>query len=294
MYDKHLNSFIAIAEAGSFSVAAERLFISRTALIQQMNLLENELGFRLFNRNNKGVTLTTAGVYFYEETVKLIKISNKVLKQCRDLDEKKGESIRIGILPNFTPVLLPEICRKFAELYPKIHLQFKEYSLEKYFLNFANNNFDITTEYMSGYVFEEPSYKFVKLTEDRHCCGVFPNHLLANKRRLTVRDLWGQKIMLYARGVTRADDKLREYILRNVPNVQLIDIQQYNSSLPLKCELENAILIYYSMYWESFSKLVTLALDVDFPIDIGLGYKVETSPPVKKFIDLAKDMFGVR
>lgn len=50
MYDKHLDSFIVIAESGSFSSAADKLFISRTALIQQINLLEKELGFQLFNR----------------------------------------------------------------------------------------------------------------------------------------------------------------------------------------------------------------------------------------------------
>ena len=70
MYDKHLDSFIVIAESGSFSSAADKLFISRTALIQQINLLEKELGFQLFNRHNKGVCLTPSGEYFYQEAKK--------------------------------------------------------------------------------------------------------------------------------------------------------------------------------------------------------------------------------
>lgn len=294
MYDKHLNSFFVIAEAGSFSIAADRLFISRTALIQQMNLFEKRLGFHLFKRHNKGVTLTGAGKYFYEESKKLIRITNKMLKQCRDLDEKNGETIRIGILPNFTAVFLPKICRRFTELYPKINLRFKEYLLEKYFLNFVNNYFDITTEYMSGYVFEDQGYNFVKLAEDKHCCGVFPTHPLAGKKFLSIRDLRGQKVMLYAHGITRADDKLREYIIKNVPDIELIDIHQYNSSLSLKCEVENMILIYYSMYWRSFPTLITLALDVDFPIDIGLGYKAESGAAVMNFIHLAQEMYCVK
>lgn len=294
MYDKHLNSFIVIAEAGSFSVAADRLFISRTALIQQINLLEREVGFHLFNRHNKGVTLTSAGKYFYEEAKKLIRTSNKILKQCRDMDEKNGETVRIGVLPNFTAVLLPKICRKFKDLYPKINLRFKEYLLEKYFLNFANHYFDITTEYMPGYVFEDRSYRFVKLAEDKHCCGVFPNHPLAGKKVLSIRDLRGEKVMLYAHGITRADDKLREYIIRNAPDIELVDIHQYNSSLPLKCEVEKFILIYYSMYWRSFPTLITIALDVDFPIDIGLGYRAESSAAVMNFIHLSQEMFCIQ
>ncbi len=70
MYNRHLDSFIIIAESGSFSSAAEKLFVSRTALIQQINLLEKDLGFQLFDRHNKGVSLTPAGKYFYQEAKK--------------------------------------------------------------------------------------------------------------------------------------------------------------------------------------------------------------------------------
>ena len=162
-YDRHLDSFIVIAESGSFSSAADKLFVSRTALIQQMNLLEKDLGFQLFDRHNKGITLTAAGQYFYQEAKKMIRASNRVLQRCRELEEKCAQSIRIGTLPNFTAVLLPQICRRFSELHPNVALEFIDYPLESYFKNFVNNNFDITTEYMSGYLFEEPGYSFIKL-----------------------------------------------------------------------------------------------------------------------------------
>lgn len=293
MYDRHLDSFIVIAESGSFSSAADKLFISRTALIQQINLLEKELGFQLFNRHNKGITLTPAGEYFYQESKKMIHRSNTVIMRCKELEEKSREVIRIGTLPNFRAELLPQICRKFTEKYPDITLQFIEYPLERYFKSFLNNQFDITTEYMCGYVFEDPGYSFVKLMEDTHCCGMSPRHPLARKERITVHDLHGQKIMMYARGITRADDRLRDYITAVAPDVRIIDIQNYGSSLPLKCELENLILIYYSMYWKSFPSLATLPMDItmDFPIDIGLGYRVDSGNAVKQFIDLAKSMY---
>ena len=293
MYDKHLDSFIVIAESGSFSSAADKLFISRTALIQQINLLEKELGFQLFNRHNKGVCLTPSGEYFYQEAKKVIHISNTVLMRCKELEERSRETIRIGTLPNFTAELLPQICRKFTEQYPNINLQFIEYPLERYFKNFLNNNFDITTEYMCGYMFEDHGYSFVKLMEDKHCCGMSPRHPLARKERITVHDLHGQKIMMYARGINRADDRLRDYIGAVAPDVQIIDIRHYGSSLPLKCELDNLILIYYSMYWKSFPSLATLPMDMtmDFPIDIGLGYRVDSNNAVKQFIGLAKSMY---
>lgn len=90
MYNKQLDSFIKIAEAGSFSSAADQLFISRSALIQQINLLEKELSFQLFDRHNKGVTLTPAGRYFYQEVQRLIADSKRTMQQCIALDKKTG------------------------------------------------------------------------------------------------------------------------------------------------------------------------------------------------------------
>ncbi len=78
------------------------------------------------------------------------------------------------------------ICRRFSGLHPNVALEFIDYPLESYFKNFVNNNFDITTEYMSGYLFEEPGYSFIKLMEDRHCCGMSPTHPLAMKKKITI------------------------------------------------------------------------------------------------------------
>ena len=104
----------------------------------------------------------------------------------------------------------------------------------------------------------------------------------------------GQSIVMYSHGITYADDCLREYLLQNVSGIDIIDITTYNRSLPLKCELSSFILIYYSMYWENFSPLKTIPLKLKkvFPIDIGLGYKVNCSLAVEKFIDEAKAIYN--
>jgi DNA-binding transcriptional LysR family regulator len=294
MYDTRMDSFIAIAEAGSFSAAAEKLFVSRTALIKQINLLEKNLELKLFDRHTKGVALTPSGKYFYIEAKKFIQLSNKILSSCRALEKKNGDSIRIGILPNFKAVLLPRICHKFIEKYPNVNMHFIEYPLENYFKNFESHHFDITTEYMMGYFFDNPDYKFVKLMEDTHCCGMSPNHPLANKKEITIEDLSNQKLIMYSRGITRADDKLRNYIEKNAPAATILDINYYDSSLPLKCELEGMILIYYSMYWESFPSLVSIPLhtSMHFPIDIGFGYNAEANNAVKLFIEFSKEILG--
>lgn len=294
MYDKHLESFIVVAETGSFSAAAEKLYISRTALIQQINLLEERVNIRLFVRHSKGVTLTSAGKLFFTEAKKIVRIAQRTLQRCHAMQE--ANIVRIGTLPNFAPEILPEICRLFSSKYPEYSILFIEYPLEEYFQRFQENLFDITTEYISGYIYNHPDYRILKLMEDKHCCGIPRGHPLAQKTIITVDDLAGQSIVMYARGITRADDQLRDYLMLHVSDIDIIDIPAYSSSLPLKCELSSYILIYYSMYWKNFESLVTVPLEIgiEFPIDIGLGYKVESLPAVEKFISVAKEAYPTK
>lgn len=291
VHDKHLESFIIVAETGSFSAAADKLYISRTALIQQINLLEERVGVRLLLRHSKGVTLTAAGKYFIMEAKKIVRISQRTLQRCQAMQQ--NNKVRIGTLPNFAPAILPDICRQFRKIHPEHEVQFVEYHLEEYFQRFQENMFDITTEYLSGYIFDHPDYRILKLLEDKHCCGVPRNHPLSEKSLITTEDLAGQSIVMYARGITRADDKLRDHLLRHVLDIDIIDINTYDRALPLKCELSNHILIYYSMYWENFAPLITVPLEIgiSFPIDIGLGYKADSSPAVGDFISVAKSVY---
>ena len=75
MYNKRLETFICVADLGSFSKAAEALYISSTAIIKQINLLEQELGLQLFERTHRGISLTKAGRSIYGDAKYLIQYS---------------------------------------------------------------------------------------------------------------------------------------------------------------------------------------------------------------------------
>ena len=67
--DRHLDAFWMVAEKGSFLGAAKALYISQPALTKQINRLEEQVGFRLFKRSNKGAVLTQAGERFLLENM---------------------------------------------------------------------------------------------------------------------------------------------------------------------------------------------------------------------------------
>ena len=81
MYNPQIKTFIVVADAGSFNKAAEQLFVSSTAIIKQMNLLEDHVGVRLFNRSHRGLSLTEAGEVFYKDAKHIIQYSENTIKR---------------------------------------------------------------------------------------------------------------------------------------------------------------------------------------------------------------------
>lgn len=75
MYNPQLETFIKVADAGSFNKAAEQSFITPTAVIKQINLLEAGLGVALFDRTHRGLTLTKAGKSLYRDSKYIIQIA---------------------------------------------------------------------------------------------------------------------------------------------------------------------------------------------------------------------------
>ena len=72
MYNHQLDTFIKVADSGSFNKASEELYVSPNAVMKQINLLENSLGFDLFVRTHRGVRLTPAGESLYRDAKYLI------------------------------------------------------------------------------------------------------------------------------------------------------------------------------------------------------------------------------
>ena len=85
MYNKYLEIFIQVADTGSFSKAAEKLYISSTAVMKQMNLMEQELGLDLLIRTNHGIKLTEVGKQIYKDCKFIIDYSNQAIKNAKKI-----------------------------------------------------------------------------------------------------------------------------------------------------------------------------------------------------------------
>lgn len=96
MYNKDLDIFKAVAETGSFSKAAQKCFITHTAVIKKMGNLETHFGATLFHRSTRGVTLTTAGQILYHHTLEIMDFASKAIAEIEAVQHKKHPILRIG------------------------------------------------------------------------------------------------------------------------------------------------------------------------------------------------------
>ena len=102
-----LRFFIAIADTGSFSSAAEKLHYAQPNLSNRIRLLEEELGEPLFYRYKRGVSLTSKGLVFYDYVKRVLLLSDEAVAAVRDMDQARGklmlgslEATALGDLPN--------------------------------------------------------------------------------------------------------------------------------------------------------------------------------------------------
>mgnify|MGYP000905337653 CR=1 FL=1 len=117
---------LRVAETGSFSKAAELLFISQPAISQSVKRLENELGVDLFRRESNSVTLTSAGKLFVEDGKAMVELSKRMKKRIFDVQNLKYGNISIGVSPFYEKFYLSKILPEFHKEYPGVDIEIVE------------------------------------------------------------------------------------------------------------------------------------------------------------------------
>lgn len=124
---RQLKYFIAVADCGSLSRAAKRLFIAQSALSQQMLQLEEMLKVPLFFRSPKGVTLTESGQAFYEHARAIMRqVNDAKAAALQPLADAPAGSVIIGIPPSVSDALALPLYQRARECFPRVEIVFAE------------------------------------------------------------------------------------------------------------------------------------------------------------------------
>ena len=290
MYNHQLDAFVKAAELGSFAKAAEAMYISSPALLQQINLLEARCGFKLFLRSNHGVKLTAAGKSLYEDAKTIIRLSNDALEKAARLAELSQNTVRVATSLLFKCRLLPDIWAKISEKCPDLKIEILPIPEKQ-------SQIDSVQEIGQRYDIREGIYcdtvldgtcQFLELQKTRFCCAVAKNHRLANAKRLTMEELNGEYLVMPIVGVSSEMDQFRTEIQQGHPTIHIIDSPYYGVDTFTLCEMNPYVLISQEVYADIHPDLVTIPLETQHTLPYGLMYANEPTPATKQFIQSIK------
>lgn len=289
MLNPQLETFVCAADSGSLAKAAEKLFISPTAAMKQINSLEHHLGLKLFDRTPQGVHLTPGGEIIYRDAKFLFEYSRRSIENAKQAMGSRDTTFCVG-----TSLLNP--AKPFMDLWYQASCEFPDYKL--HLVSFEDDHTGILSvisklgvnfDFLVG-VCDSRQWlsqcNMMPLGYYKKMCAVSREHPLAQKKVLEISDLYGQTLMMVAEGDSGTNDFIRNDLRRNHPQIRIEDTPHfYDISVFNHCAETRNVLLTLECWQDVHPGLVTLPVNWDYRIPYGLLYPLNPLADIKRFVD---------
>jgi LysR family hydrogen peroxide-inducible transcriptional activator len=188
-----LRYFLAVAQAGSFSRAAERCHVSQPSLSQQVTKLERRLRQRLFDRLGRRVVLTNAGRLLLDRATLIVSAVEDAERRMRDAESLEGGRLVIGAIPTIAPYLLPPALERFLRLHPNVELTVHEDVTSHLVTAAAAGDIDLA---LVALPVDDERLQSQHLLTEPLLLALPCNHRLCRRRRITIDDLREERFIL--------------------------------------------------------------------------------------------------
>lgn len=194
MTTKQIDYCIELAHTLNFSRAADNMFVSQPTFSYQIKLLEEEVGFDIFERSGKGAALTPAGAQFAAFLAGMREDLKRAIEQGQNFSARYQDSISISMMVRQAIYFLPEAMRLFADTNPKVQIT-PVFQYENYMESFLRNETDIL------FALKEQTKQIPGI----HVHELFESHIyliaqrgdpLAAKNLISEEDLYGRTLMV--------------------------------------------------------------------------------------------------
>lgn len=292
MYNPQLETFLRVADAGSFNKAAEKSYITPTAVIKQINLLEAELGVKLFERTHRGLHLTKAGKSLYQDTKYIIQYCRDSVTRAKNAMQEDTNVIRIGSSPMTPAQLLMQLWPKIQASCPSIKFEIIPFENTpenaREILANLGRNIDVIGGIFDETMLEVRGCEGFGLSREPFCCAVSIHHKLAEKAQLKIQDLYGENLLLMHRGWSHYVDRLRDDIWQNHSKIKIVDFDFYNMNIFNRCENSNDVLLAIPGWANVHPLLKVIPVEWDYTIPYGLLHSPQPTDTVKRFLAAAQ------
>jgi LysR family cyn operon transcriptional activator len=189
---RHLRYFLAVAEAESFSRAADRLGISQPSVSQQMRDLEAGLRVPLFQRRGKRILLTPKGLIFQEHARTVLRQLESFLEELnREPGQLRG-ALHLGVVPVLNVPLVPHLLGLFTADHPAISVVVEEISSTDIETALEEGRMDVGLGFMTRY---SPNLRYERLCTDEFALIVSEAHPWAKRRIVPFSELHQQRLL---------------------------------------------------------------------------------------------------
>lgn len=292
MYNHLLDTFIEVADNGSFLKASEKLFISPTAVMKQMNLLEQQIGVTLLIRTNQGIRLTDAGKSFYKDAKSMIQLSEKAIERAQKAQKKKNMMVRIGTSALYPCKELTDLWNENSSRYPYLKLKIVPFEDTYSQAAFANlgKKYDLIIGPHNSVTVAKFS-NFIELGKHDFCIAVPKTHMLASKKSISYENLYGEQLLMQTRGNSPVNDRIRDEIVNKHPKIQIVDVpQHYSMEVFNKCIEDNCTMLSLSIWREIHPSLVSIPFQIEEKIPYGILSALNPSEETRKFLEVIRSI----
>lgn len=185
--------FLAVAELGSFSKAAERCHVSQPALSVQIQKLEARLGKLLLNRNHRRIVPTDAGQILAKRAKQILELIESVKQEIRNSDKHHSSKVTIGVLPTIAPSFMTQVLDSFVEQHPKIQVCIHENMAEQSLQLIETGKLDLGIFRLP---IRESGFQTELLFSEEMMVALPPSHPLVRKKEIFKEDLLSEKFIL--------------------------------------------------------------------------------------------------
>lgn len=280
MNDRQIESFLKVSEDKSFSKASKELFISVPALIEQIDRLEESLGFKLLKRTNQGVSLTKEGEIFKESIVKMKDIYDKTIDSIK---KSNINNINIGVPSNECPSFLSEACSIYLKN-SKNNISLIDISYSEHLKALEEGIIDLSIiakpkrAYLKG-------LKYIKLFEDTYSFGINKNDELVNNKTITLKDLKDKTIMCGS--YEYMEKSFKDNLSKSKARLEVID-SDYNLNSRIKAKTNNSIIVFHSKWEDCYKGLFKVIPSNIDGGEIGIVIRKDDYNKLLEFINILK------
>jgi DNA-binding transcriptional LysR family regulator len=288
---RHLRYFVTVAAEAHFGRAAQRLLVSQPALSQQIRGLEGELGLRLFERDRRGVRLTSEGAAFLAEAEAVVRQADRAAEVARALAQGGSGQLRLSHLRTMPRGLPERVVGEYQRRYPGVEIIPESGSTEQNVDRLRGGHVDLA--FVLTPLGEIPGLGCVDIATEPIVVALPSGHRLSRRRRIQREELAGVPLVYYPRhnspgfydgSLSQVYGSVAPEIVRTEPNEErmLLAVSE-GAGITMLLADRTATLRFPGVLYRRFA-------DPEPTGTLGVAFREPPPLAARRFVELAREM----